>query len=122
MRYACSPTLCNTRRLDLDRHNSRRRHARRFNRLLTYFRAIYPNFTEGQLVEVMFDRLRPIILRGDYFVLWRGGRGFRDNDAMQAQLTLALAHAGANVSDLWEWQGLRIRAALVGRGHLVVRR
>ena len=36
----------------------------------------------------MFDGLRPIILRGDYFVLWRGGRGFRDNDAMHVSNTL----------------------------------
>ena len=109
-------------RHELDLHNMRRKVKRKIIRMRDLLRARYPTLTVGELMEVIWDNLRPLMIADSFFVLWRGQNTFRDNDVLHGQVLIAMTAANTTFAEMWEWQGLYIRTALTARGHVIIRR
>ena len=64
----------------LDLHNMRRKVKRKIIRMRDMLRARHPTLTIGELMEVIWDNLRPLMIADSFFAYWRGPTTFRDNE------------------------------------------
>ena len=107
--------------IDLFQRNNRRRVRGLMNRVVGMVALMEPTFSIEALIEVLFDRLRPLWIPAGYNVIWNGPRNFRDDDVLDTQVEFAMRVCNLTIDDMMEWQGLRVRQALVARGHIVRR-